>query len=205
MRWSSASSPRMTCRINGARMPASMAGCAQANISASRRSGISAFRGSRAHHWRSAPGPRLPGRCWLSPGHIDQLAPGNGQQPRFRVRRDSPGRPVCQRRREGLRQRILGGSHIVRACGKKGDQLAVAAARNRVRRAARLLVAFTEGMAGFSSRSVLQIPCSAGLRHAPDRANLDHPMTGAWAARCPRERGIQIGHVDQIIAAQLLL
>ena len=37
-----ASSPSTTCSISGARMPASMAGCAQANISARRWSGISA-------------------------------------------------------------------------------------------------------------------------------------------------------------------
>src|SRR2546428_1949524 len=37
-----ASNPTTTCNINGARTPASMAGSAQANISARRRSGISA-------------------------------------------------------------------------------------------------------------------------------------------------------------------
>ena len=36
-----ASKPSTVCRISGARMPASIAGCAQANISASRSSGIS--------------------------------------------------------------------------------------------------------------------------------------------------------------------
>ena len=37
-----ASNPSTACSINGARTPASMAGCAQANINARRRSGISA-------------------------------------------------------------------------------------------------------------------------------------------------------------------
>ena len=37
-----ASSPSTTCRISGARMPTSIAGCAQANISARRWSGMSA-------------------------------------------------------------------------------------------------------------------------------------------------------------------
>ena len=40
----SAFRPSTTCRISGARMPVSIAGCAQANISARRRSGISVVR-----------------------------------------------------------------------------------------------------------------------------------------------------------------
>ena len=52
-------------------------------------------------------------------------------------------RPVGERRREGLGQRVLGRGHVARARGEKGDELAVAAARDgvgrsRARRLARL-------------------------------------------------------------------
>ena len=72
---------------------------------------------------------------------IDHLSAGDRHQPRFRVRRTAIQRPIRQRRSERLRQRILGLRHIARAGREKGDELAVAAARDRVRGAARLRVA----------------------------------------------------------------
>ena len=88
---------------------------------------------------------QLSGRCLTavpSPGEIDHLSPGDGQQPGFRVRRTAVARPICQRRSKRLRQRIFGGGHIPRACREKGDELAVTAAHGRFRSAPRPQVAF---------------------------------------------------------------
>src|SRR6266851_2449035 len=46
--------------------------------------------------------------------------------------------------------------------------------------------------------------CSSS-RFDPEWAHLDNAMTGGRATRRPRERGIEIGHVDDVVAAQLLL
>ena len=69
-------------------------------------------------------------------------------------------RPIGERRRECLRQRVLGRGHIARAGGEKGDELAVAAARHRFRRVPGLLVAF-------ASRSCL-MPQMDALRRRRD-------------------------------------
>src|SRR5258707_131384 len=57
---SSAVRPRMVCRISGARMPRSIAGCAQANIRERRRGGHS-LRAQRARQpWQPRPHASLP-------------------------------------------------------------------------------------------------------------------------------------------------
>jgi hypothetical protein len=75
-------------------------------------------------------------------GAVDHLAAGDGQKPGFRVRREAVQRPIRQRRSEGLRQRVFGLSHIPRPGHEKGDELAVAATRDRISGTARLRVAF---------------------------------------------------------------
>ncbi len=73
---------------------------------------------------------------------VDDLAASDGQQPRFRIRRTAVVRPIDKRRSERLRQGVLGSSHVPRARREKGDELAVAATRDCVCSATRLLVAF---------------------------------------------------------------
>jgi hypothetical protein len=73
---------------------------------------------------------------------IDHLSAGDGQQPRFRVRRTAIPRPIRQGRNERFRQGVVGGRHIPRAGREKGDELAVTAARDRISGARRLRVAF---------------------------------------------------------------
>ena len=140
-----ASSPRMTCRIKGARIAASMAGCAQANIRASRRSGISA---GSASSWAST----TAAICSRSSSTRSLLCCRRAESMSLRratVSSHASGLagtafawPVCQRRCEGLGEGILCGGYVMCACGKKGDELAVAAAGDCFRRAACLLLAF---------------------------------------------------------------
>jgi len=49
-----------------------------------------------------------------------------------------------QRRSERLGQSVFGASYISCASGKEGDELAIAAARDRIRCAARLFIAFAK-------------------------------------------------------------
>ena len=132
------------------------------------------FRGAR----RQRPGlpldlstRRLRSQPPVSSDDIDDLSPGDRQQPSFGIRRAAIQRPIRQRRGECLGERILGGGHIPRARRKKGDELAVAAARNRVRRAACLLVAFVSSSASRSSAIPPAYPRSAAPRprHDPPR------------------------------------
>ena len=85
-----ASKPRMVCRISGARMAGSIAGWAQANISASRLSGISVssigiaqLLGDEAQMTGcvTAGAPTA--------GGVDQPTPRNGHQPSLRAVRDA--------------------------------------------------------------------------------------------------------------------
>jgi hypothetical protein len=105
-------------------------------------------------------------------------------------------RPIRQRRSEGLGQRILGRRHISRASGEKGDELAVAAARDGICRAKRPLLAVVEDHA-FT-------PLRGSRGHAPDGAHLDDTVAGGRATRRPREGRIEIGHIDEKVATQLL-
>ena len=75
------------------------------------------------------------------PGEINHLSPGDGQQPAFRVRRAAIQGPICQCGSERLRQRVFGTSHVPCTCSEKGDELAVTAARDRVRSVTGLRVA----------------------------------------------------------------
>ena len=67
-----------------------------------------------------------------APGRVDQLPAGDGEQPGLRVGGTARERPIRQRRGKGVGQRILGGSHVPGASREKGNQLAVAAARDRI-------------------------------------------------------------------------
>ncbi len=113
--------------------PASIAGCAQANISARRRSGISASAGpepSTSATCCNCFGRNLAG---LAPSReVDPFSARHGQQPRFGICRTTIPRPIRQRRGECFRQRIFGRGHIARACREKCDELAVTAASHRV-------------------------------------------------------------------------
>ena len=183
-----ASKPRMVCRISGARMAGSIAGWAQANISARRSSGIAVssiglaqFLGQQAQMiGRVAAGaPATRG--------IDQPAPRDRHQPRLRIARNAGGGPIGERRGEGVGQRVLRRRDIA-ACAPRGRQPAshsCGAPRPRppLRR---------DGW----SRAAL---------HDPDRPHLDRADAGAGTAGRPGERGVQIGHVDQVVAGKLLL
>src|SRR5271168_2277335 len=46
---------------------------------------------------------------------------------------------------------------------------------------------------------------SPSALHLPDRPDLDRAVLRAGAARCPRDRGVEIGRVDEEIAPELLL
>ena len=128
-----ASKPRIVCRISGARMPASIAGCAQANISARRSSGISP---ALVVVMSSSSAIR---RMWLSP------RVGGARAPR-RVDRARGARPPSARLRDCPECRSRGQSASAAAnasdsassapatsrvrADEVGDQLAVAAARD---------------------------------------------------------------------------
>ena len=85
---------------------------------------------------------------------------------RLRIRRTAVARPIRQRRSERLRQRVLRRRDVARARREKGDELAVAAARDRIRRAC---VAF------FASRTSLMRPPLAMRYICPDRPHFDVP------------------------------
>ena len=78
----------------------------------------------------------------LPPAFIDDLSPCCRQQPPFGVRGAALPRPIDQRRSERLRQRVFGSGDISGTRSKKGDELAVAAARDGIRRATGLPIAF---------------------------------------------------------------
>jgi len=55
------------------------------------------------------------------------------------------------------------------------------------------------------SGKLMRSPCGAAhRRHAPGWTHLDDTVTCARATRCPGDRRIQIGHVDKIVATDLL-
>jgi hypothetical protein len=119
-------------------MPASMAGCAQANISARRRSGIS--EAASAGVELLGQHLNLPGcsRAATAPGDIDHLLAGGGQEPRFRFRRTAIHRPMRQGRSERLGKSVLDRRHISRSRREQGNEFVIAATRDRICRAARL-------------------------------------------------------------------
>src|SRR6185436_3581808 len=43
------------------------------------------------------------------------------------------------------------------------------------------------------------------ISHAPDRPHFDSAMTGGGTARRPGDCGVKIGHIDDVVAAKLLL
>ena len=65
-----------------------------------------------------------------APCRVDRLAARDSEQPSFRTLRNALSGPVGERCREGISERILRGRDIARARRKKGNELAVAAARN---------------------------------------------------------------------------
>ncbi len=131
---SAAEKPRMVCRISGARTLISIAGCAQANMSCRRSSGVCARQGQFLREDDELRfGAR---RAGLPARGICGLAPRDGQQPRFGILRRAIFRPPIDKRGgEGFGQRILGPRHIARTRGDIRDELAVAAPRDRFRRA----------------------------------------------------------------------
>ena len=73
---------------------------------------------------------------------IDHFSPRDGEEPRFRVRGTAIRRPVPECGGEGFRQGVFGLRYVPRPRGEEGDELAVAAAGDLVRRLTGLLVAF---------------------------------------------------------------
>src|SRR5579864_4082519 len=67
----------------------------------------------------------------MPPG-IDDLAAGDNSKPPLGVRGNSVRRPLGERRRERVGQRILGGGNIAGARSEESDELAVAAADHRL-------------------------------------------------------------------------
>src|SRR5258708_29703401 len=132
--------------------------------------------------------------------HVDHLSPRDGEQPSFWVRRTPFPWPIGERRSEGLGEGVFGSRHIPCPCCEKGDELAVVATRDRVCgiacMVARLRVAFWEAHA-FTLRR-------GSRRHGPDWTHLDDTVTCARATRRPGNRRVQIGHVNKIVAADLL-
>ncbi len=72
--------------------------------------------------------------CLPPPREVDHLPPRHGQQPTLRIDRTPLRGPVRESGCKRFRQCILRRSDIARAGRKKGDELAVTAARNSVRR-----------------------------------------------------------------------
>ncbi len=125
-----ASKPSTVCSISGARMPASIAGCAQANISASRSSGIASC-GSAQVIAISDEKPQMIGGTFRRPplpDGVDLPAARDGQQPAFRIPRDTVLRPVDERGGEGGGERILRPRHVARPGREERYELAVALA-----------------------------------------------------------------------------
>ncbi len=64
------------------------------------------------------------------PDDVDLPATRDSQQPPFGIVRDAILRPIDESGGEGFGKRILCPRHVARACGEKGDELAVAFARH---------------------------------------------------------------------------
>ena len=143
-----ASKPRIVCRMSGARMPGSIAGWAQANISERRWSGMDGgperelvgqlvgqflgeFLGEKLQMGDGGLAAVAP------PYRVDRAAPRDGEQPAFGIVGNAAPIPVGERGGEGVGERILGARDIAAARGEEGHQLAVAAARHRLRGGAR--------------------------------------------------------------------
>ena len=203
-----ASSPSTTCSISGARMPASIAGCAQANISARRWSGISALRRRRLQALgeelqlcrrglaRRCRRPRR--RSILRRATVSSHASGFAGQPFTRPVRERRRRTPPTARPRPPPRRACAPRERRRACRSCG-----ARPRPRSRAPARRLLPSRHG----THRVTPAEPTSHTLRsrHRPDRAHLDDAVTRARAARRPADRGVEIGHVDEVVAAELLL
>ncbi len=102
---------------------------------------------------------------------IEKLAARNRHQPGFRILRTAIAWPVGECRRECLRERILGGSHIAGSRREKSDQLAVTATRNQICRI--VCVAFTaihRVTSAHIGRTSTTPCCEPGQRAAQERA-----------------------------------
>ncbi len=107
---------------------------------------------------------------------IDELAPCGRKQPRLGVRRAAVPGPIRERGRERLGERVLRGRDVARLRREEGDELAVAAARDRVRRAACSLVAArrtARDVAAHWRSGVAGLTCSK--RAAPRRRRARRP------------------------------
>ena len=158
-----ASRPRIVCSISGARTASSIAGCAQANISARRRSGIGAAASAAA--------------CSSSPIEAQRLARLVGDRgraaPASIIRRRRASRPASLRDLRARRGAARSASAAANASdsassapatsrsrrGEKGDELAVAFARDP-RRAARARSSAAVRHIGQIGRTSIA-PCSA--------------------------------------------
>ena len=179
----------MVWRISGARMPFSMAGWAQANIRARRRSGMSsgalaAASISSAMSCRCSSPVR---RVYAAAQRVGLTAAGHGEQPGVGIVGHAGLGPQPQRGREGLGQRILGARDVAGAGGEEGDEAAVAVARDVLGGAARLV-----GRQGLLARR-------------GDRPDFDRAVLGAGAAPGPGDGLIEIGGLDEEVAGELLL
>ena len=128
-----ASRPRIVCSIKGARIDSSIAGWAQANNRASRRSGIdasasAAFSSSPIRMSVSEDASALRRRRAAS---MRRRRAAVASQPSGLSAR--PARPDRESGGEGVGERVLGPRHVARTRGEEGDELAVALARRAVR------------------------------------------------------------------------
>ena len=202
-----ASRPSTACSISGARTPASMAGCAAANISAEAT--------GRGCPRRRATGDlvgkelQMPGRCALlpPPAGVDHAAPRGGQEPRFRIGWRAVHRPVLQGRGKGIGEGIFGSRHVSRPGGEERDELAVAPPRDRLRRAARRCrVVRLSGISGAVIGNLVLAGAGGPPATArPERPHFDDAVAGGRATGGPGERSVEVGHLDDVVAAELLL
>ena len=104
------------------------------------------------------------------PRRIDGAAPRHGEQPAFGIVGDAASIPVGQRRGEGVGERILGAGDVAAARGEEGHQLAVAAARHRLRGGARGLSRHRDAYMVQTGRTSIAPKLAPGQRAAQDSA-----------------------------------
>ena len=155
-RWWRRRNPRSSAGSAARGSPARSPGCAQANISRRRSSGISPLAaaalppprrsGADGRTLRSASSAAARHRPAFAAPTVSSHASGFSGTPERG--------PVAERRRERLGQRILGAGDVARTRREEGDQLAIAPARHRLRGFAR--------MVAFAAASLLYIPGQIG-------------------------------------------
>ena len=99
---------------------------------------------------------------------VDRPAARNRHQPRFGIRWAAALRPVCERGCKRVGQRVLGRGDVARAHRQQRDELAVAAASNRL---------------GNLMRGNFSAALAAGRTHAADGASYGAVQTGRTSMR----------------------